>query len=658
MKRFFLPFLLLMGMVLSVTSFAEVTPPSVPDFLKNEPFTRIEISPTGKYLAAIAPMESGSALFILERETMQRSGYFYAGERIHVVDFAWVSDDQVMFAVGEQFVGYDAPSLTGELYITRADGTGQELLIGFRANDGQELGSKVNQRKRELVFASMIDNVASDDHRVLVAISPIKNSSMDSYTTAERMDIRSGRRVVEARAPVRRAQFGTDPQGRVRFAQGAGGDNMLKLYYREVDSEDWILINDQAATDHVVSFMGFAPDGVNAYLRASRDTGPDVVEVFDTKARSREIAMQHDRVSPDGPIQAIDGHSVIGMWFRDPQPTARYFDDQHPDARLLRSLQASFGDTLPVSISSATSDGRFALLFASSPTNPGDYFLFDREAKKAQLIGSRREWIQPDQLADMRVAEITARDGLKLQALLTLPIGREAKALPVVINPHGGPFGVRDDWGYNTEVQILASRGYAVLQINFRGSGGFGKDFEHAGYRQWGRAMQDDLTDATHWLIEQGIADAKRICIAGGSYGGYAALMGVAKEPDLYRCAIGYVGVYDLAMMYSNGDIPQSYSGKNYLTMALGKDGLAEMSPVNVADRIKVPVLLAAGGADERAPVEHTEAMERALKAAGVPVDTLIYRDEGHGFFKYEHRLEYYTKVLDFLDKHIGQSAK
>ncbi|MBK9493165.1 MAG: S9 family peptidase [Xanthomonadales bacterium] len=647
-----------MGMVLSVTSFAEVTPPSVPDFLKNEPFTRIKISPTGKYLAAIAPMESGSALFILERETMQRSGYFYAGERIHVVDFAWVSDDQVMFAVGEQFVGYDAPSLTGELYITRADGTGQELLIGFRANDGQELGSKVNQRKRELVFASMIDNVASDDHRVLVAISPIKNSSMDSYTTAERMDIRSGRRVVEARAPVRRAQFGTDPQGRVRFAQGAGGDNMLKLYYREVDSEDWILINDQAATDHVVSFMGFAPDGVTAYLRASRDTGPDVVESFDTETHSRTAVMQHDRVSPTAPIASIDGHSVIGTWFMDPQPTARYFDDQHPDARLLRSLQASFGDAMPVSISSATRDGRFALLFASSPTNPGDYFLFDREAKKAQLIGSRREWIQPDQLADMHAVEITTRDGLKLQGLLTVPIGREAKDLPVVVNPHGGPFDVRDDWGYNTGVQILASRGYAVLQVNFRGSSGYGKDFERAGYRQWGRAMQDDLTDATRWLIDQGIANAKRICIAGGSYGGYAALMGVAKEPDLFRCAIGYIGVYDLAMMYSNGDIPQLYSGKNYLTMALGKDGLAETSPVNLADRIKVPVLLAAGGADERAPVEHTEAMERALKAAGVPVDTLIYRDEGHGFFKYEHRLEYYTKVLDFLDKHIGQSAK
>ena len=170
--------------------------------------------------------------------------------------------------------------------------------------------------------------------------------------------------------------------------------------------------------------------------------------------------------------------------------------------------------------------------------------------------------------------------------------------------------------------------------------------------------MQDDLTDATRWLIGQGIADAKRICIGGGSYGGYAALMGVAKEPELYRCAVGYVGVYDLAMMYSNGDIPQSYSGKNYLTMALGKDGLAETSPVNLADRIKVPVLLAAGGADERAPVEHTEAMERALKAAGVPVETLIYRDEGHGFFKYEHRLEYYTKVLDFLDRHIGQATK
>jgi dipeptidyl aminopeptidase/acylaminoacyl peptidase len=227
----------------------------------------------------------------------------------------------------------------------------------------------------------------------------------------------------------------------------------------------------------------------------------------------------------------------------------------------------------------------------------------------------------------------------------------------LVVHPHGGPFGPFDQWGFSSEPQLLASQGYAVLQVNFRGSGGYGKEFLEAGHKQWGLSMQDDLTDATHWAIKQGIADPARICLYGASYGGYASLMGVAKEPDLYRCAAGYVGVYDLNMLWGQGDISQSLHGKDFLQEAVGKQGLDAASPNKLAARIKVPVFLAAGGADVRAPQEHSEAMERALKAAGVPVETLYYPTEGHGFYKVEHNREYYTRLLAFLSRHIGSGA-
>ncbi|HEY4559890.1 MAG TPA: prolyl oligopeptidase family serine peptidase, partial [Lysobacter sp.] len=221
--------------------------------------------------------------------------------------------------------------------------------------------------------------------------------------------------------------------------------------------------------------------------------------------------------------------------------------------------------------------------------------------------------------------------------------------------PHGGPFGIRDYWAFDSDAQLLASAGYAVLQVNFRGSGGYGRDFRYAGARQWGGTMQDDVTDATKWAIKQGIADGSKICLYGASYGGYASLMGVAKEPDLYRCAAGYVGVYDLPTMHTAGDIAERKSGRNYVNDWIGpRDKVGEVSPTRLADRIKVPVFLAAGGEDERAPIEHSRMMERALRKAGVPVETLYFDTEGHGFYLVEHRREFYTKLLAFLSRSLG----
>ena len=245
-----------------------------------------------------------------------------------------------------------------------------------------------------------------------------------------------------------------------------------------------------------------------------------------------------------------------------------------------------------------------------------------------------------------------------MHGFLTIPHGSDGKNLPLVVLPHGGPFQVSDEWGFNPEAQLLAAAGYAVLQVNFRGSSGYGRAFSQAGAREWGGKMQDDVTDATRWAIDQGIADPRRICIYGASYGAYAALEGVAKEPSLYKCAAGYVGVYDLPLMFGKGDTRELESGRNYLHDWIGEPSeLGKVSPVNQAASIKVPVFLAAGGQDERAPIEHSERMEKALRNAGVPVETLFIRSEGHGFYTTEHQVQFYTKLLDFLARNIGSGA-
>jgi dipeptidyl aminopeptidase/acylaminoacyl peptidase len=259
-------------------------------------------------------------------------------------------------------------------------------------------------------------------------------------------------------------------------------------------------------------------------------------------------------------------------------------------------------------------------------------------------------------MASAKPFKMVARDGVELHGYLTIPKGSDGKNLPLIVHPHGGPHGPRDFWTFTPDAQVLASRGYAVLQINFRGSGGYGREFLYSGYGEWGATMQDDVTDATLWAIEQGHADAKRICIYGASYGGYAALMGVVKEPDLYQCAIGFVGVYSLPMMFEKGDIPDSRFGQNYLKEALGEDinSLKSRSPAYNVDKIKADVMLVHGGKDERVPIEQAEFLMAQFDKIGKPYEWFVKKREGHGFYKPENRLELYQKQLAFFDKHIG----
>jgi dipeptidyl aminopeptidase/acylaminoacyl peptidase len=403
-----------------------------------------------------------------------------------------------------------------------------------------------------------------------------------------------------------------------------------------------------------------------AYFRSSQAEGPDVIVALDLATRERKVVLRDDDADP-AYIDFFEGNSTnivykagtrvpMGVFFMDGKPRTAFLDEAAPEARLHRSLEAAFAGSA-VEVTSMTSDGRLVLVKVFSDRNPGDFYLFDTVAKKASHVLARREWFDPEQQATMQPITLTARDGIKLHGYLTLPHGSGGKGLPMVVMPHGGPFGIQDVWQFDTDAQLLANAGYAVLQLNYRGSGGYGRAFRAAGAREWGGTMQDDLTDATRWAIEQGFADRSRICLFGGSYGGYASLMGVAKEPGLYRCAAGYVGVYDLPKRYSDLDRASSRAG-NWAADWMGKsESLAARSPNRLADRIKVPVFLAAGGEDPIAPIEHSKMMEKALRAAGVSVETLYYDTEGHGFYVEEHRKEFYARLLSFLAKNLGGSV-
>jgi dipeptidyl aminopeptidase/acylaminoacyl peptidase len=628
----------------------------VDSYVKLDDFDQIKLSPNGDYYAASVPMEGKSVLVIIRRADQKPTASFNLGKNKYVYDFHWVNPGLVMLTMAEKIGALDMPLPTGNLYTIGAEGKETDLLVGQDV-EAMSTGTHIQVKKQEMVAAQLVDDLPGDDDNVLISTRPFNN---DAYAQVEKMDVHSGKRKVVVRSPVRNAQFFTDHQGVVRFAYGWDMDSANKLFYRSGDGAQWSEMNDEISNQHDEWPLGFSADDRIAYLQVEQPTGPDAIVALDVASGNRTQVFRDDDSSPQFTIYAnserATAEAPVGVGLMDGKPRTAFFDNAAPEARLYRSLEAAFqGDA--VYITSKTTDGTLALVEVQSDRNPGDFYLFDTVKKKADLLVSRRDWFDPAAMAEKRPFTFAARDGMKLHGYLTLPRGAGDKQLPMVVLPHGGPIGVSESWNFEDEPQLLAAAGYAVLQVDFRGSGAHGRDYRNAGARAWGGAMQDDVTDATRWAIAQGIADPQRICIYGASYGAYAALMGVAREPTLYRCAVGYVGVYDLPRMLSNRET-QAASSKAWMRQWVGEASqLVGKSPINLAGQIKVPVFLAAGGQDFVAPIEHSESMEKALRAAGVPVETLYYRTEGHGFFVTDHRREYFRKLLAFLDGHLGAAA-
>ena len=563
--------------ILSIAAVAPVAGAGVDigTVLRKADFADIKISPDGDYFAAILPLQDRSGLVILRRADNQVAGSFSTGKNTYVEDFSWVNPGRILISTAQKFGSLDMPQYNGDLFAVNADGKGADILVGQDVNE-MSAGSHVISKRTEAVAAFLVDDLPADPNNVVISTTTFGN---DPYSRAEMMDVRSGKRHQVARSPVRNARFVTDNSGAVRFASGYDTTGGYKLYYRQGRNSEWELVNDEGASGHSEIALGFSADNGTAYLEVEQADGPDKIVAMDVATRARTDVLR-DPVADPALILRKPGTGIpVGAMYLVDKPHTAFFDPASDEARLYRSLESAFAGLTP-RITSSTADGRTMLVEVSGDRQADEYYLFNPANKSASLLLDTRAWIDPRKEGERRPFSMKARDGMELHGYLTIPAGKEARGLPMVVLPHGGPFGEYDTWRRDDDAQLLAAAGYAVLQVNYRGSGGRGRSFQQAGGREWGGAMQDDVTDATRWAIGQGIADKNRICIYGGSYGGYAALMGAAKDPDLYRCAVGYVGVYDLPMMYARGDIQESGSGRTFLKEWLGaREDIAERSP-------------------------------------------------------------------------------
>lgn len=619
--------------VLPVALFAATATIPVEDFFKRSSFEQIKISPDGRHLAAIVPLEFESSLVIMDIESKKITGSFRPSPDTYIQEFYWVNPTRVLFTTGIKRGRNEQASWSGAWYGMNAD------------------GSQVGKGYATDYRASLLDTMQDDEKLVLVQYRGDQGIETYGYMNVYNGDIRP----THKRAPD--ANYGTfysDNNADVRLYETAKTYKDVKIYGRKDKDASWELIYDQKNTGQNISFRAFSADNQTVYFSKSEKEGPDGLYAYNFKTNDFKLVVRDKTVDPGRVLASPDNDAVYAVRFNDGYPRYEVLDKANPMVADLAKLQNAFPDTDVVPVSS-TLDGRKVVYVVRSDTQAGDYYLFDRDSQKAEHLVSAKAWLNPKQMAMMEPMKFKARDGMEIEVFMTLPRGSSGKNLPMIVNPHGGPFGPFDQWGFDPEIQLLANRGYAVMQVNFRGSGNYGKSFMEAGYEQWGKAMQDDLTDATRWAIQQGIADPNRICMYGASYGAYASLMGAAKEPNLYRCVVGNVGTYDLTLQIS--DTTRGGGRENGLKTYfndVAQEDLASVSPVFLAGRIKVPVFLAAGEKDTTCPPEQSKYMQSALKTAGNNAELIIYPGEGHGNRKIENQIDLANRLLAFFEKSMN----
>ncbi|MEM6820137.1 MAG: alpha/beta fold hydrolase [Pseudomonadota bacterium] len=606
---------------------------SVEDFVKLPSFGVIAMSPDGKHLAATTDVKGDAAMIVMNIENPKKPDVILrkkAAKGQSIASIGWVSDERLLFTTNERNGTLARPIGGGVVYAVDYNGKNE-----FRLGSGRSYFS----------MGQILDLIPDDPYHILIV-----SYGQGRGALFERVNVVNGRRNTTETSPFDNGNLLGDAGNVARFATGSDeSDNIPYYAYRASGDDEWETF--ESPFQGGVFPVSFEEE-TGHILMATNDENSFGMGSFDPVSREYTPMISHDKVPANELLYGPDG-SIVGAEFLPGLPEVQYLPGDSDGHLLWKRLHGAFPD-YQVRIEDYTLEGDQALVRVWSDVQPPRYFLLDTEAFTARYLFDTRPEIDGKEMRPKTAHWLKARDGVDFQVYVTKPEGEGP--FPTVMVIHGGPHGPRDEWGYDLEAQLLASRGYAVIQPNYRGSGGFGYQFERSGYRRWYLEMQDDVTDATLWAFEEGIADPNRTCIYGGSYGGFATMAGVTKEPDLYACGFAFVGVYDLEIFLTRGDIPDRESGRTYLTQAIGRDkaDLQARSPANHVDKIKAALYVAHGKADQRVPVVQYYNLLEKLDEAEIEYDSMLVSREGHGFYKLENRVKYYNALLDFLNKTIG----
>jgi dipeptidyl aminopeptidase/acylaminoacyl peptidase len=643
--------------VLAADAPSTTTRPVIADFFDNQEFSGAKLSPNGDYLAVrLGGNGKRDRLAILTLGTgkMQAISSFNDAD---IGSFEWVNNERLALTATDRTLAQGERLYASGLYAINRDGSHFIQLASRDGNSGTRTGRLLLPWNTH-----MLGQPTRQDSDNIYVTHAIGSAGKLDYVELQQLNTVTGRASPYSR-PGATSGWLLDQNGEPRVAVVIQ-DGVKSIVYRDPAGDHaWRqLVKFNAFTGGKGAFapLAFGPDG-SLYVVSNVGRDRSALYTFDLATSKRS----------DKPVMELEGYDFHGSLIigKGKLLGVRYLGESHGTQWLdqdMQALQDHLDEILPNTVNLLTlpvnAGSPWLLVEAYSDVVPLRTMLYNSETKQLTAVGVSHPKIQPAQMAHKKLVHYAARDGLDIPAWLTVPQGA-GKNLPLIMLVHGGPYMRGGSWGWDAEAQFLASRGYAVLQPEFRGSTGFGSKHFHAGWKQWGLKMQDDIADGARWAIAQGVADSRRICIAGASYGGYATLMGLVNDPDLYKCGVDWVGVTDINLMYDPGWLTLSDTSedwKQYGMPALigdqvkDADQLKATSPLQQAARIKQPLLLAYGGADLRVPLPHGAKFYNAVKQTNPNVEWIEYEEEGHGWSLPKNRIDFWRRVEQFLDKNIG----
>lgn len=597
---------------------------SIEDFFRTAEQTMFRISPNGDQIACLKPYKTRLNVFIKDFNSNEFIRITRVEDR-SISDFRWANDSRIVYMKDN---GGDE---NFRLYAVDIDGNNFLELTPF-----------------EGVRTRIVDELIYDKNHILIEHNKRDRGAFDVY----KVNVYTGEMETVVNNPGGVVQWNIDHHGNVRVGLALDGLNR-KILYRESINDDFrvILEGDHKENAEVLCF---AEDNKNLIIASNIGRDKYAIYEFDPIAKEHcKLLYENLEVDVKEVVKSRKYKKVVGATYNTNKICYEFLDES------INEIYSKIKERLPrenVLFRDMSSEENKLIILANSDKNPGSIYLYNTIDGSLEMLAKVKPWINEEEMSEVKPIKYTSRDGLTIHGYLTIPRGSEPKNLPIVVVPHGGPW-ARNMWNFRNDGQFLANRGYGILEMNFRGSTGYGRKFKEAGFKQWGKTMQNDITDGVNWLIKEGIANPKRIAIYGISYGGYATLAGLAFTPDLYTCGVDVVGPSNLFTVLE--DMPAYWESMRRMMYEMmgdpevDKELLREASPLFHVDNIKKPLFVVQGAKDPRVPQREADQIVQALRAKGTDVKYMLKENEGHGFRNQENIVELYGEIEKFLEEHM-----
>ncbi|WP_196138285.1 S9 family peptidase [Aliikangiella sp. G2MR2-5] len=646
MKKYLLFFYLFI-LPLSLVQAKEIP---IENFVKEAQFKDAKLSPEGDYLAVSLPLIDRTGLVILDRQTMKPSYVYRFPENNHVDEFYWVNNERLVFTRVFKEPWREQPVTNGQIYAGNYDGSKGDVIFGWSAGTNRTGNLRMKKNKGPDRSFGEVLHILPDDPEHIIISARHMDHDYDSPLRILKLNVYTGKKKLITRTPYGNMHINLDSAGNPVFANGTDSKGKFRSFFY-VDRE-WIEIKEDEPLN---DYRPVASDssGKKLYMKSHLQDKTDALFEYDMASKKIKMIFNHPESDIHSLIREPSTQIVVGAEVMPDYFEYHYFEPDNEFAQIHNSLAGVFAGE-DITITSRTNDLSEMIVLVQSDKNPGDFYLYNHKKKQVGLMLKRKQWLASQDLADRQPIKFKARDGKTIYGYLTLP-KEISKPVPLVTYVHGGPYGMQDTWFYDTDAQLLANRGFAVLQVNYRGSGGYGWEYEKIAYKKRHSLIQQDIIDGTKWALSQPeISD--KACIMGWSFGGYSALMSPLIEQDLFSCSIAAAGVYDAVLQEEEADYSEISSvalgaaAKRYGT---DEKLLTEESPLTYIDKLRTPILIVHGGKDKRVPPEQAYLLKEALDKRNMEYEWLFKEKEGHGFYKEENQIEFYEKAIKFLNKYL-----